>query len=735
MAKLDPMTEREADRLDDRPKIQQYTRDLLTRVRQDETDRYAWIEGKVEAYNRRYAASRWDKAQATFPWLNASNVHSGLSDIHCEELKPSFANLMFSGRRSYEMIPLSPEAWDTSAKANLAMDSLLRFRMPDHRMQVLWGIDSLATYGINTDKVYYSYQTITEWETILRSSLPGSIGRISVQEDASPKAVEFLAKMGIVVMTRAQFDAIAPQIKRQVMDDFGLDDEDKADKVSINEIMRFIRNGSEESKLTLKLRRVVEDTPRLVSVPQQNIVCPKGTRMIHEASRICEWIYLTESEIKQRARDGVWDDKAVQAILDVGPQGRAKGEESGQRLAQAQMDRARGNVGDGGEEDLFQIAQLCGYYDIDNDGMDERVSILAEPQTGAICKAIPWDDEWPYTDTFLEATDQDRHSVRGIPEQICDYERHLTGFMRAEHNGLMIETAPMFTYPEASDIDPASVSMMPNLWIPVSENQQVQRIDMGQLKSLALEAPQRAMQQFAERRISGSNRAVLDMPPPERRTAREVQSQESARTRVLTVRAMLFLEGQKRNGKLIWNLWRKYGPRRFWTMVTGQAPQEMTQNQIRGDFMIAPVAAAADMDPDFRANQAMARLQVAMQMQGIFAGSVRHTLDLETAFMDWLNETDMVAARRLVHENTPEQQQAILAQQQQTAQRSKLIADVAERWLMNAPTDAIENKQLLNEIMKQAPHKGLQQVGSFNAAAQATLQRNAVLQQQAQGAA
>jgi indole-3-glycerol phosphate synthase len=122
-------------------------------------------------------------------------------------------------------------------------------------------------------------------------------------------------------------------------------------------------------------------------------------------------------------------------------------------------------------------------------------------------------------------------------------------------------------------------------------------------------------------------------------------------------------------------------------------------------------------------------------MQGVFQGSVRHTLDTEQAFVDWLMETDMVAARRLVHENSPEQQQILLQQQQQNAQRSKMIADVAERWLMNAPTDAIENKVLIAEINKMAPHKGLQQVGNFNAAAQALAQQNQMLAQQAQGAA
>jgi len=729
VAKVHPATEQEAERLDGRPKFSTHVRELLAKVRKDETDRFSWIEAKVEAYHRRYAASRWDKPPAVFPWYGASNFHLGLSDVHIEEMKPSLMNLVFGGRRTYEMIPLNPDAWSTAAKSNQAMDSLLRFRMPDYLHQIAWGIDSLGTYGIKTDKVYYSYATILEWETIRRAELPGRLARISVADDAPKQAVQMAARMGLAVMTRTQFDGALKVIEGMVAEDFGLDAEDKVDKAAIAEIMRFLRNGSSDAKLTMKVRRVIEDTPRLVNVPQQNIVCPKGTRNIAEASRICEWIYLTAPEMEQRARDNIWEKKAVEAAFDVGPSGRTRVEDGGQRLAAVQRDRSRGSVGDSGEEELFQIAQLFDYYDIDGDGRAERVSILAEPQTGAIFKAIPWDDEWPYTDTFLEATDQDRHASRGIPEQICDLERHATGLIRSEHNGLMIETAPMFTYPEASDIDPSTITMMPNLWLPVSDNQQIQRIDMGPLKSLALEAPMRSLLQLTERRVSGSNRAVLDLPPPERRTRAEVQAQESARTRVLTVRAMLFQEGQKRNGKLIWNLWRKYGPRQFWTLVTGQPPEQLTQHQIRGDFMVMPLAAAADMDPDFRANQALSRLQIIMQLQGVFAGSARHTLDIEQALVDWLNETDMVAARRLVHENSPEQMQAIMQQQQATAQRSQLIADVAERWLQNAPTDPAENKALIAEIHKMAPHQGLQQIGNFNAQAQAVLQRNAVLAQ------
>lgn len=732
MAKTHPLEEeleqQENSRVDDSPRLAEFVQQVLQKVRKDEEDRGWWISAKIEAYDRRYAASMWDKPDVLWPWPGASSFNLGLSDTHIEEMKPSLLNLVFGAKRVYEMMPMNGAAFPQAFAANLAMDSLLKYRMPDYLHQICYGIDSLGTYGLKVDKVFYSYVTRLETVTLRKAELPQPLSMMAVFDELGDAQRQMAAMLGVRLMTKEQFDAAKAQIERSVIQGFDLDKDEKEDRLALASVMRFLRNGSQGSHVSFKRRRVVEDTPRLVNVPIPNIVCPQGTRTIAEASRICEWLPMTETDLRERARDLVWNDKAVSAVLAAGPTAPTASNASGELLRRAQLERARSlpAVAQGGRE-TFRIAQICCYYDIDHDGNDERCVLTLEPNSGAILKAIPWDGEWPYTDTLLEATEQDRSASRGIPEQICDLERHGSALLRGEENGLIIETAPMFKYRDTSDFDPMTTPMMPGMMVPVSDMDAFERIDMGPLKSLALEGPLRNMLQLAERRISGSNRAVLDLPPPERRTKAEVESFENARTRVLTVRAMLFQEGQKRNGKLIWDLWRRFGPDKFWSFVTGQPPLRQSQMDITGDYSVCPVAAAGDLDPGYRAQKAFARLQMLAQVAPMLQGDLRYAPDLAEAVNMWLEEDDPLAAQRLMHQISPQEQQALMAQQQQTAQRSALIADIAERWQMNAPVSPEEGKILLTEIHKVAPHKDLQQIGDFNKVVQGMLRQQQLL--------
>jgi hypothetical protein len=733
MAKIHPTVGEGERRLDGRKGIKDFAKDLIERASRWEEDRALWIENKLIAYARRYASSNFAKPDVSFPWLGASNFDFPLSDIHIEELKPPLMNLHLGGPLVYNMVPMNANGIPNAPQAARTMDSILKYRMPDYPLQILWGSDSLAMYGTKTDKVYYSYVTRQQDETIRRIDLPPRLANIAVFADLTPQQQQIANQIGVQLLTRAQFDENAKQIQAIVEEEYDLDPDERVDKLAIEEVMRFLRNGSSDSELIIKRRAVVEDTPRLINVPLEDILTPSGTTNIADAEGVVHWMFFSESDIKQRARDNVWDDNGVRAVLNSGGARDRSGfaGSAADVLYQAKMDRLRlANMLPGDTEDsLFRIGEFYTKWDIDGDGLDERIVITMDPKSGTILKAIPLPfdhGEWPFTDTFLEATDQDRLAPRGIPEQIHDLESHATALGRAEENNLLIETSRSFTYIDTSSINPMTLNWMPNLMIPVQSHDDLKAIEMAP-RALALEQPMRNLLALAERRVSGANRAVLDLPPPERRTATEVQSFSQARQQVMTVRAILYNEGAKRNGKLIWSLWKQYGPDSWYTFITGEDPVKLTQAQIQGEFMAQPVGAVADMDPDFRAQQALQRLQISMNLHSLIVDDPRWTHDLAQAYADWLNQMDPLTAQRILRPNPPEEIQRRIQSQQAQAQRLSQFAELAQMAKANTPMTEDKMEALISEMKKNMPHGALQQILEASQQADRRSEANAAL--------
>jgi hypothetical protein len=710
MAKLSP-TEVEGNKRLEGSRVKEFADVLRKKTASDDTDRAPWISDLARCYDRRYAASVFDKPQVNYPWPGASNIAIGLSDTHIEELKPSFMNLHFGGPRTYQMHPRDASSVENVGASNLTMDDIVKYRMPDYMLQSAWGIDSLGTFGLKTDKVFYDYATRQTMETIRRADLPPRLASFAVVSDVSDFERQFAQQMGMTLMTREEFDKVAREVESVVRDEYDLDPEDRIDAVTIREIMQYLRNGSRDARLVVKRRAVVRDTPRLITIPQEDLVVPQGTTDIRLADRICHWMWFTEAEMLQRARDDVWGDTATQAVLGSGPEKLLYGTPEGSDAEMRQLKLSRNQTTEPMDEDggLFRIGEYYAHWDIDGDGLAERVVITMDPKSGVVLKAmqLPFDHgEWPFIDTFLEATDQDRHSSRGIPKQIAEYERHATALARAELNNLVIETSRSFTYLDTGSVNPSEIEWMPNLMIPVASHDDLRAIEMAP-RALALEAPLRAQLSLAERRVSGSNRAVLDLPPPERRTKAEIDTFNAASNRIRGVRAMLYMDGMRQAGRQIWALWRQWGPDKFYAMATGQSPRKLTQAQIAGDFFVTPVAAVGDMDPEFRSQRNLTRIQMAMQMHPLVANDPRWLHDLAQIYADWMNETDPIGAQRYLRARDQQAQQEFIQQQQGQAQRASQIHDIALRVAENAGVSPQEASIVMREFRSASPHKGL----------------------------
>lgn len=708
--KLHPTSVEGERRLDERKDIGEFTRLAVQRTSRDQQDAALWLARKTDGYRRRY---QYPKESVNRPWVGASNIRIPLIDIHIEEMKPPLLNLTFGGPKIYNMVPLDAVAVERAQAATQAMDYLHKYRMPDYLWQKCLQIDSLGQFGVGVNKVFYDYRTRQTTEVIRKIDMPQSLSSLAVSKDNTPEQMQMAQAMGMTLMTPEQFDQAAPQIAMVVQRAYGLDTDEKIDANALDEIMRFLRNGSRGASLVIKRRAVICDTPRVINVPLEDIIVPQGTRSIEDAERLTHRMFFSEADLLQRSRDEVWDSDAVTLAIDkpTGRSGMGRGGSMGDELYLAKQDRMASMMGANGSSDLFEVWEMYDTWDIDGDGLEERVVLTVEPNSFAVLKAIelPFDHgEWPFVSSFLEATDCSFFGARGIPDKIDDLEAHATALARAEQNNLLIETSRSFIYVENSGINPLAITWMPGLMIPVQNPGDLQPIQMSP-SSLALEQPFRNMMGLAERVVTGSSRQWQDGDMPER-PASIVGESALARQRVLGVRAQLYQHAQRREGRLVWALWRQYGPDDFYATVAGEAPEKFTQAQIAGDFMVTPAAATGDMDPGYRSQQAWQRLEAATRLAPMLADDPRYEVDIAQAFIDWLYESDLTSARRLVRKRAPQEVQALVQNAQAQTQQLAKYADIAQRLIQAAPVKADEAADILRFMKSQMPHKDLQPI-------------------------
>jgi hypothetical protein len=511
MAKFQPSYVQGEERLDDKRGLGEYIKDLTKQVKFASLGRAEWIERKTHFYDRRFGRAN---RGVQVPWVGASDIVPPIIDTMVDELKPPLLNLIFGQATVYNFLPMDASSVPNASNATRAMDHLLKHRMPDYLYQKCLTIDSLGQFGIGTEKALYSYVTRQTTEVLTKAELPPELSRMAVFDEVSNEQKILGQQIGALLITKQDFDKLAPHFEGILIDWVGLDPEDKLDRVALREIMAWLRNGSKDAKLTIKRRAEIENTPRLIHVPQENIITPALTGNIRDASFICHRMFMTENELLQRARDDVWDKKAVEDELSEGkPHSDISYSDADGLMALTRRER----VNPGGEfaseyEGRYEVWENCCEWDIDGDGLAERCVVTHSPQTGEVYKAIllPFDHgEWPYTDTFLEITDDDRLAPRGIPELVDDMERHATALMRYEENALTIQTCPTFTYVEntVASLNPGTISWVPGLFIPQGSPGEVNALNIP-VTALALEQPLRMYMGMAERRVSGANMGV-----------------------------------------------------------------------------------------------------------------------------------------------------------------------------------------------------------------------------------
>ncbi|MCK7529171.1 MAG: hypothetical protein MZV64_72280 [Ignavibacteriales bacterium] len=190
--------------------------------------------------------------------------------------------------------------------------------------------------------------------------------------------------------------------------------------------------------------------------PRRRRVRPQGCQfLVHE-------FFLPLNQVKANAELKGWNKLSIDEIdelkdVDVD--------------TSTDMDK---NVREGIERinnpsNLVMIWEFYGWYDLNNDGVDEKVVITLAPDFNKVLRKItlPFNNgKFPFVKLAYEYTDDRWFSHRGIPEIIEDIIKEIDTQHMQKIDNQTIRNAPMFTY-GAGLVNPNLVKFIPGQGIPV----------------------------------------------------------------------------------------------------------------------------------------------------------------------------------------------------------------------------------------------------------------------------
>jgi hypothetical protein len=707
-----------------------FTEEFITQIQHDvNADAQAmdqWVERKRKAYDRRY--QQGGRGGVNFPWPGASDFDYPGSDIEVDNAKPGLMNIVFGGRRIVDAMPISPDAAAQAVNAGITMEYLLRYRMgergvPDYFRQTALAAESFIQHGTCVDKVIYSYLTERRRESYTSQTLPEALAQIQVVDAIGEQQQQALMQQGILAIPRDQFGEFAKQIEQVIVGAFNLDLQNREDRIVVNQVLSFIKANNPDATLDFVATQVIEDCPRIINCEIENVIVPSGSKTLQSASRLAHDMWFNEADLQRRAFSGQWAPDAVEDVLANSRGNRRTGQIDGNRLHDAMRRRSDTNYEVDRDDAQFKISEVyC--YKLNAQKVPVPIVITMERQMGTVLRAVEFDyahGAWPFTESSYEVNDHGYFASRGIPEKIEGLEKHMTGMMRAEFNGLIMATSQSFTYRMSSGINPQKLRWMPHLMIPVRSHDDLQPIQTH-TNVLALERPQMMLQNLISKVTGGrlnttTNEMRQDRPP----TAAQVNETSGASQNSNGLRGMYFQMGRNGLYRQVWALWRQFGPDEFYAMVANEPLQKLSQHQIRGEFQIIPVGAIGDMDPEFRTGQSFQILDLLMKAEPIIQKDPRYAPDVTQAVKDVLDRMDVTASMRLLKRRTPDEMKKFIKQQQAEAQRLQELRSEAERLQVGAASTPEGAANVLREVRSNTPHKGLQPIieGGQQAAADA----------------
>lgn len=564
--------------------------ELYSDIESAKDDASTWRDNTDTFYRLRM---RFKKTK-NFPFAGCSNLRLPTIETYIRKAKAGLLAIYNNIKPRMMVVPQSDGNMEKAQRIEKFLDWVCDTKI--HLLEKLAvAVDRMLERGFVLLKVVWRMEDVTKTETIRLDELkPEESSALSDPNVSDDQIIEYVIKKYDIDMSETVADENMENVIKAV---------------------NKLRSGEKVVNLEFKdelynAPDVVVVDPLYAGVPSDSGRDPQSARMIYHE------YYEPYNTLKCKARYGILDKEAVDNI-DVIKTTSLKDT----YLLKNTQEAKEGISVEGNPSDSIKVIDLYRYYDLNNDGYEEKCHFLLAPEYKQVLKKQVLENDsqkFPFVRMDTEIIDDRWYSPRGYPQHLEDTSKEIDAQHNQKIDNQTIRNAPMFVF-RSGIINPRLVKFIPGQGIPVPgmtplddaikllDNQNPNIEFSYEREELLLKT---VIQEYLGQ-VDYSTQSMINKRQP--RTLGEVQMQAQAANTVFALDAALFTSALSELFTQILDLCQQYMPERVFTLVTGEdgvEPLHLSRDEIQGKYFIICRGNDMNSNPMLRAQKSLARVQV-----------------------------------------------------------------------------------------------------------------------------
>jgi len=551
-------------------------------------------------------AAKWSrmryriKKEKNFPFAGCSNIRMPTIETNIRKVKAALVNVIFGIRPVVQVVPTPTGNWESALKIEKFLDHMIMDIMKLKSKAVI-GIDQALEKGFYVMKPYWNTNIITRVETLDINDLSVEEAMFIFDVNTPPEAI----KQAIA----QKYDVdMSPLVAKENQD-------------SIEKIYNSISKG--DKKIQVEFQDVICNYPDVALCEPERIYVPTDSGYHPES---CSWIIhefnLPIEQLEVNAKVKNWDIGDIAELA----------EEAKTKQVSTQVGSSRDREVDSDKDDregisvLEKTGKVCiweyyGWYDINNDGVNELCVITLAPDFDRVIRkiALPfYSGKKPFVKLFYELTDDRWFSHRGIPEIIEDIVKEIDMQHNMKLDSQTMRNAPMYIY-RSGMINKNAMQFAWGQGIPAQGMQPLNDlIQPLNNNNPNVEFSYKDEQMLLETKVQEllgqpdyTLQSMINRRQP--RTLGEVEMQSQGMQNMFTLDADLFRMSFGELFNWIWELWCQYGDEQYEFAYFGQngyEPIRLTKEEVQGKYKITVRGNDQNTNPQIRMQKAQMIAQI-----------------------------------------------------------------------------------------------------------------------------
>lgn len=547
-------------------------------------NRTTWMQKQTKFSKMRL---RIKKAK-TFPFVGCSNLRLPTAEIKIRKTKAKLYNIIFGINPIVSVIPPPSGSYETALKIEKLLHHLI-IDVMKFRNKAVIALDQELEQGFYLLMPFWKLEITKREETFDPHDLSDEEFSIlyrtgSITDDQKK---EFLVKLFDIDMDDRIFDENAAQVEK------------------------ILENLYTTKPYKFWVQDITQDRPEVDLVAPERCYVPSDAGFDPQdlPYAIVE-TFMPFNQVKLNAEYYGWDIEGVKEINNyLGKSSIENYQKQLNKDLQEGIDRLNG------PSNLVRIWTYMGWYDLNNDGIDEKCLIYSAPDFNKTLKkqGLPFlNGKFNLIKIFYELTDNRWYAHRGIVELAEDLIKEIDTQHNQKIDQQTIRNAPMFLY-RAGSVNPNLIQLIPNQAIPIRGVQPLRdTVDVLNNTNPNAEFSYVQEQQSLEAKLeelTGQLDYTLQSQINRRqpRTLGEVEMQAQNVGEVFNLDAGMHIDQFSELFSFIWDLWCQYGPEDYEFKYFGDNGYEnirLTKEEIQGQYTITVRGNDKNTNPQVRLQKA-----------------------------------------------------------------------------------------------------------------------------------